>query len=81
MFFTKMSVFLPSKDPPEKFKRVVARSGAFSFLESAKPDRLLASPITASPAPTFPEIVRQWSAPVRIVTVSATDSDDARNPM
>ena len=41
MFFTKMSVFLPSKDPPEKFKRAVARSGAFSFLESAKPDRLL----------------------------------------
>ena len=37
-----MSVFLPSKDPPEKFKRVVARSGAFSFLESAKSDRLLA---------------------------------------
>lgn len=33
------------------------------------------------PAPTVPAFLRQWPAPTRIVTVSATDSDDARNPM
>ena len=48
-----MSLFLPSKDPPEKFKRVVARFKSFSFLESAKSDRLLAQVL--EPAPTSPE--------------------------
>jgi hypothetical protein len=32
------------------------------------------------PAPTVPAFLSQWSAPTRIVTVSATDSDDAPNP-
>ncbi len=31
-------------------------------------------------APTFPEIVRQWSAPTRLVTTRETGSDEARNP-
>ena len=31
-------------------------------------------------APVVPSILRQWPAPVRIVTVSATDSDDAQDP-
>ena len=42
VFFATMSVFLPSKDPPRKFKRVIARSGGSNFLQSAKSDRLLA---------------------------------------
>ena len=40
----------------------------------------LADQAATLPVPTVPALLRQWSAPTRIVTVSATDSDDAQNP-